>query len=156
MKKKIKEKIKKIETLLNDVKNEIEKTEKTKIAKKQNKVISKFYYTIPSVNKKSIHSYIVNTFGELDKKLNKKIMKFSLGIDKKIIYNNHTFELKYFDNRLILLIDDILPFEWDIYEIYNKSKLDTSLIKKSLKQKKIKVIFNQKTKNHGTQFIIYK
>jgi len=154
MKKNIKNKLNKIEALLKDVKKDINKTKK--ITKKQNKVLSKFYYTIPSIKNKSIHNYIVKTFGELDKKLNTKIMKYSLEINKKITYNNHTFELKYFDDRLILLIDDILSFEWSVIEIINKSKLTTTQIKKSLKEKKIVVKFNHVKKNHGTQFIIYK
>jgi len=156
MNKKIENKIKKIETLITEIKKDIKNIETKKTIKKQNKVLSKFYYTIPSINNKSLHNYIVKTFGKLDKKLNTKVMKFDLEIDKKITYNKHSFELRYFDNRLILLIDDIHSFDWSVIEIIERSKLTTTLVKEALKQKKIVVKFNQVKKNHGTQFIIYK
>lgn len=120
----------------------------TKVSKK---VKSNFYCGLSKTKDKSTLNIISKVFG-----IKGVVLKFSLEMNKKVMYNNHSYCLVFKYNKLRLVVDEKLTFDWNMNELVKRSKLNQTDIIKSIKENKIKVSFNKsEIKDHGTKVVIY-
>ena len=84
------------------------------------------------------------------------VFKAKVEIGKATSYNNNSFQLRLWSNRLHLMINGKKQYHWDLTEFSKRSKISLKKIKEYIKNEKLKITFNiSTTKDHGTIIRMY-